>query len=130
MDFTKHIGHASNILIYVMLRIYPQILSDTPKMLVYPLGTEVNLKEIKKNFKRFMIKDFVKSEKGSSIPKFFDSDISEKDFFYWLKVFKEYRSKLFTGGICIKEYVGLKKYNGNTNEWRVFYLFGNVLRLL
>lgn len=23
----------------------------------------------------------------------------------WLTVFKEYRSKLFTGGICIKEYV-------------------------
>ncbi len=108
MDFTEHTGHASNILIYAMLHIYPQILSDTQKMLVYPLGTEVNLKEIKKNFKRFMIKDFVKSEKGSSIPKFFDSDISEKDFFYWLKVFKEYRSKLFTGGICIKEHVDLK----------------------
>lgn len=107
--------------------IYPQILNDTPKMLVYPLGTEVNLKEIKKNFKRFMIKDFVKSEKGSSIPKFFDSDISEKDFFHWLEVFKEYRSKLFTGGICVKEYVDLKKYNGNTNEWRAFYLFGKVL---
>lgn len=109
--------------------IYPLILNDTPKMLVYPIGTKVNLEEIKQHFKRFMIKDFVKSEKGSEIPKFFDSDISEEDFFHWIDVFKEYRSKLFTGGICIKEYVDLKKYGENTNEWRAFYLFGNVLTL-
>lgn len=107
--------------------IYPLILEDTPKMLVYPIGTKVNLEEIRQNFKRFMIKDFVKSEKGSAISKFFDSDISEKDFFQWLEVFKEYRSRLFTDGICVKEYVDLKKYGENTNEWRAFYLFRNVL---
>jgi hypothetical protein len=75
-----------------------------------------------------MVKDFVKSEKGTDFPKFFNSDvISEEEFSNWLKVFREYRSKLFTGGICIKEFVDLKKYGDRTNEWRVFYMNKNII---
>ena len=104
------------------------ITEDTPRILVYPEKEKtVDLEEIKAKFDRFMIKDYVKSEKGTDIPKFFDKQTSVEDFFYWLDVFKQYRGKLFTGGICIKEYVDLKKYGENTNEWRVFYLNGNVL---
>lgn len=109
-------------------RAYNLINDDTPGILVYPENERnVDLQEIKNNFERFMIKDYVKSEKGTDIPKFFDKQTSEEDFFYWLDVFKQYRGKLFTGGICIKEYVDLKKYGKNTNEWRVFYLNGNIL---
>ena len=109
-------------------RAYNLINEDTPGILVYPENERnVDLQEIKNKFERFMIKDYVKSEKGTDIPKFFDKQTSEEDFFYWLDVFKQYRGKLFTGGICIKEYVDLKKYGENTNEWRVFYLNGNVL---
>ena len=109
-------------------RAYNLITEDTPGILVYPENERnVDLQEIKNKFDRFMIKDYVKSEKGTDIPKFFDKQTSEEDFFYWLDVFKQYRGKLFTGGICIKEYVDLKKYGENTNEWRVFYLNGNIL---
>lgn len=109
-------------------RAYNLINDDTPGILVYPENERnVDLEEIKAKFDCFMIKDYVKSEKGTDIPKFFDKQTSEEDFFYWLDVFKQYRGKLFTGGICIKEYVDLKKYGKNTNEWRVFYLNGNIL---
>ena len=109
-------------------RAYNLITEDTPRILVYPEKEKtVDLEEIKAKFDRFMIKDYVKSEKGTDIPKYFDKQTSEEDFFYWLDVFKQYRGKLFTGGICIKEYVDLKKYGENTNEWRVFYLNGNIL---
>ena len=38
-----------------------------------------------------------------------------------MKVFYKYRRDLLTGDICIKEYLDLKRYNGITNEFRVFY---------
>lgn len=116
--------------------VYPLIAEDTPRMLVYPeTGDEtaeakINLDEIKSEFPRFMVKDFVKSEKGTDFPKFFDSAaLTEKEFFNWLRIFRQYRDKLFTGGICIKEFVDLKKYGDRTNEWRVFYLGDNVLSM-
>ena len=109
-------------------RAYSLVSDDTPGIMVYPENERtIDLQEIKSRFNRFMIKDYVKSEKGTDIPKYFDSTTSEEDFFYWLDVFKQYRGKLFTGGICIKQYVDLKKYGENTNEWRIFYLDGNIL---
>lgn len=109
--------------------IYGQLLKDTPGILVYPEGETVKLDEIKSKFNRFMVKDFVKSEKGTDFPKYFDTSISDVDFANWLNVFKAYRGKLFTGGICIKEYVDLKKYGENTNEWRVFYANGKSVSI-
>ena len=113
-------------LMHLFPNVYPYIKNDTPGILVYPDNAEIDLNEIKKRFQRFMVKDFVKSEKGTEFPPFFSADISEKDFNHWLEVFREYRGKLFTGGICIKEYIDLTKYNGSTNEWRAFYI-GNVV---
>lgn len=107
--------------------IYPRIIEDTPKILSYPENVKIDLSEIKSTFKRFMIKDFVKSEKGTDFPKYFDSSITENDFEHYLKMFKEYRGKLFTIGYCFKEFVDLKKYNNHTNEWRVFYLNGKAV---
>lgn len=110
-------------------KVYPLISEDTPGLLVYPDGCGIDLAEIKSKFSRFMVKDYVKSEKGTDFPKFFDSSISDEDFYHWITVFKEYRGKLFTGGICIKEFVDLKRYNDNTNEWRVFYAGGKVISI-
>ena len=117
-------------MMHLFPNVYPLIEQDTPGILVYPEcenNSKISLSEIKTKFNRFMIKDFVKSEKGTDFPKFFDSSISEEDFSYWLKVFREYRGKLFTGGFCIKEIVDLRKYGERTNEWRVFYLNGNII---
>ena len=33
-----------------------------------------------------------------------------------------YRGGLLTGGICIKEFLSLKRYGDKTNEFRVFYI--------
>lgn len=38
-----------------------------------------------------------------------------------------YRGKLLIGGICIKEYLELKRYDGKVNEFRVFYANGEVV---
>ena len=38
-----------------------------------------------------------------------------------MEVFYKYRGNLLTGNICIKEYFDLKRYDGRTNEFRVFY---------
>ena len=107
--------------------VYPMITEDTPEMLIFPDGTEIDIDYIRERFRRFIVKDYVKSEKGTDFPKVFDWTITQEQMAHWLNVFREYRGKLFTGGICIKEYVDLKKYGEKTNEWRVFYLGGHVL---
>lgn len=107
--------------------VYEYIKEDTPKTLVYPEGCDVDLSQIKSCFKKFLLKDYVKSEKGTDFPTFFDNSISDDEFNRWLKIFKEYRANLFTGGFCIKEFVDLKKYGNCTNEWRVFYMNKNIV---
>lgn len=115
-------------LMHLFPHVYPYIKEDTPGMICCSGDSQPDLKEIKNRFPRFMIKDFVKSEKGTEIPSFFTSEnLSEEEFHHWLKVFREYRGNLFTGGICIKEYVDLKKYDALPNEWRVFYAGHEIL---
>lgn len=115
-------------LMHLFPHVYPYIKEDTPGMICCSGDSQPDLKEIKNRFPRFMIKDFVKSEKGTEIPSFFTSEnLSEEEFHHWLKVFRDYRGNLFTGGICIKEYVDLKKYDGLPNEWRVFYAGHEIL---
>ena len=49
--------------------IYPELEENTAKMLVYDDVGKVDLKEIKNTFSQFMIKDYVKSVKGTDFPK-------------------------------------------------------------
>jgi hypothetical protein len=69
-----------------------------------------------------MIKDYVKSVKGTDFPKYFDNTITQEELDRWMDVFYKYRGNLLTGGICVKEYLSLKKYGDKTNEFRVFYI--------
>ena len=73
-----------------------------------------------------MVKDFVKSVKGTEFPKYFDKDITQEEFDQWMEVFYKYRGNLLTGGICIKEYLNLKHYGDHTNEYRVFYVNNKI----
>lgn len=43
-----------------------------------------------------------------------------------MEKFYKYRGDLYTGGICIKEYLDLKKYSGKTNGYRVFFANGKI----
>ena len=69
-----------------------------------------------------MVKDYVKSVKGSEFPAYFDENCSQEAFNVWMELFYRYRGDLLTGGICIKEFLDLKRYEGRTNEYRVFYV--------
>lgn len=107
---------------HIFPNIYPALKEDTAKTLVYGFGQQPNYEEIISTFYRFMIKDFVKSVKGTDFPKFFESSVSKDEFDHWIDIFYEYRGDLFTGGICVKEFFDLKKYDGKVNEYRVFYI--------
>lgn len=114
-------------LMHVFPNIHPFFGSDSPEIMLFPEGTSVDLAKIRQKFKRFMVKDYVKSVKGTDFPVYFDSDVDEKTFAEWMHTFYDYRGDLFTGGICVKEYVDLKKYDGHANEHRVFYAGHDVI---
>lgn len=102
--------------------VYKRLEPDTAKMEIYPLNHRIDVNDLKTRFGRFMIKDFVKSVKGTIFPSFFDSGISQKEFNRWMEEFYKYRGGMLSGGICVKEYLSLKCYEGKTNEFRVFYM--------
>ena len=52
-----------------------------------------------------MIKDYVKSAKGTELPSRISSAISQQQLDEYLEIFYRYRGDLLTGGICIKEYM-------------------------
>ena len=116
---------------YEQMHIFPNVYSvfgeDTAKMMVFPLHTQIPVEQVKKVFKRFMIKDYVKSVKGTQFPRFFDSSITQEKFDEWMKVFYELRGNLLTGGICVKQFLDLKYYGDRPNEYRVFYANNKIV---
>lgn len=115
--------------IHVFPNAYPYVKEDSARILCFKLHESIRISEVLKEFPRFMVKDFVKSVKGTDFPKFFDSSFSQEDFEHWMEVFYKYRGDLLTGGICIKEYLELKKYDGKTNEYRAFYANHEMISL-
>lgn len=107
--------------LHIFPNIYDEIKNDTARTLIYPKGTAINIEKIKSVFNKFMIKDYVKSVKGTDFPTYFDSSISQSDFDLCMDKFYNYRGNLFTGGICVKEFLQLKNYGNKTNEYRVYY---------
>ena len=111
---------------HVFRESYPLIAEDTPKTMFFENWKEIDFREINDNFSKFMVKDFVKSVKGTDFPKFFTTPV-QQDFSERLEQFVKYRGELFTGGIQLKEYLDLAYYGDKTNEYRVFYMSGNVI---
>jgi hypothetical protein len=106
--------------------VYEDIRKDTPGMIAVPDGSAYSLDYIQKRFDRFMVKDYVKSVKGTDFPKCFTKGTTDEEFHEAMKTFFKYRGNLFSGGICFKEYVDLATYDGRTNEYRVFYVNNEV----
>jgi len=102
--------------------VYEDLQEDTAQMIIFPEGTDVDVEVVKSRMKRFMVKDYVKSVKGTEFPRFFDENVTQEAFDQWMKIFYQYRGELYTGGICIKEFLDLKYYGNYTNEFRVFYM--------
>ncbi|MCM1508826.1 MAG: ATP-grasp domain-containing protein [Ruminococcus flavefaciens] len=115
---------------YLLMHVFPNVYEffgdDTAKMKIYPLYEQINVEEVKKLFNRFMIKDFVKSVKGKEFPKFFDNSVTQEEFDKYMEIFYKYRGSLLLGGICVKEFLNLKFYNGKSNEYRVFYINNEI----
>lgn len=109
-------------LMHIFPNVYEYVKNDTAKMELYPLHEQINVERLKQSFNRFMVKDYVKSVKGTEFPRYFDKNITQEDFDRWMEVFYKYRCDLLTGGICIKEFLDLKLYDEKTNEYRVFYI--------
>jgi hypothetical protein len=107
--------------------VYPLLEGYTPRILVFKDGEPVSAPEANERFKRFIIKDFVKSVKGHDFPAFVDTPISQAELDKLIERFIDLRQPLFTGGIVFKEFVNLKRYEGKTNECRAFYMYGKVL---
>lgn len=114
---------------HIFPNIYPLLEEDTPRMLVFPLHSRLDVGEIGKKLGDFFVKDYVKSAKNTDFPAYFEKDISQEEFDCWMNRFYELRGELLTGGILAKQYVNLKKYGECTNEYRVFYLHGRILSI-
>lgn len=116
--------------LHEFVNVYPIIRNDTAPMMKFPLHTRMDVKFLQDIFGRFMVKDYVKSVKGSDFPAYFDSTITQAEFDGWMEKFYQYRGDLLTGGICIKKYLDLKKYDGYTNEYRAFYYHNELMILM
>lgn len=114
--------------LHVFKNSYPYVVEDAPKTLFYDSVSDIDLEYINNSIGRFMIKDFVKSVKGTDFPKCFDHP-SKEYFENQMQKFVKYRGDLFTGGIQVKEYLDLKEYGSATNEYRAFYLDGQILSI-
>lgn len=118
---------------YRQMHIFPNVYNlfgkDTAAMEIYPLHEQIDVGVLKKRFPRFMIKDFVKSVKGTEFPRYFDASVSQGEFDEWMKVFYKYRGELLTGGICVKEFLDLKIYDNRPNEYRAFYVNGEIVTI-
>lgn len=101
----------------------------TPKINVFSKDEVIDWDKIRQEYNRFMVKDYVKSVKGSDFPNYFDSSFTNNELDKYIEKFKELRGELFTKGIVIKEFVDLNKVNDNTNEYRAFYLKGELLTI-
>lgn len=108
---------------------YPLLKAFTPKIRTFSKGEVIDWDKIKCEFSRFMMKDYVKSVKGSNFPVYFDGSYSNQDLDRRTEEFIRMRDKLFVKGIVIKEYVDLRKTDQVTNEYRAFYLNGSLLTL-
>lgn len=115
---------------YEQMHIFPNIYTvfgaDTAKMRLYKLHKRIDVCGLKNSFDKFMVKDYVKSVKGTDFPKYFDNTVTQAEFDKQMELFYKYRGSLLTGGICVKEFLDLKLYNGRPNEHRVFYINGEI----
>ena len=56
--------------------VYEELKEFTPKILAFPDGEEIDWELVNSTFKRFMMKDYVKSVKESKFPKYFETPVN------------------------------------------------------
>lgn len=122
---------------YKYAHYFPEIFQDikkytTPINCWFPLedlNDDVLVDVIQKHINTdIIIKDYVKSEKGTDLFIIKKDDI-KTNLKNIVNKFVEQRQPLFNEGIVLKEFVNLKKYNGITNEWRAFFYKKELISL-
>ena len=109
---------------------YSSIKGNTPKSIWFEDYKCIDWNYVRSVMNKCIVKDFVKSEKNTDFPAFLDLlQTNNDELNVLIRKFVEMRGELFTGGIVLKEFVNLKRYNGKMNEWRAFYLNGYLLSL-
>lgn len=86
---------------------YEKLHGYTPKIRVYPDGTPIDWDAAKKDLGSFMMKDYVKSVKGSHFPSYFDGSWDNTQLDEAVRQFRSLRGGLFVKGIVLKQYVSL-----------------------
>lgn len=116
---------------YALLHLYPGIApafgSDTGKLMTISSSHPVSIEEVRAEMDSFVMKDEVKSVKGTRFPMQIASSVSQEEFNELRSWFCALRGPLLTGRICLKEYFNLKRYGSRTNEWRVIYCAGEMI---
>ncbi len=109
---------------------YHWIKDNTPQALWFKNGDSIDWDLVRNTMSKCIVKDYVKSEKNTSFPKFLDLQmLSDNELNEYIKLFIEMRDDLYTGGIVLKEFVNLKKYGETTNEIRAFFFDEKLLTL-
>ena len=87
----KNIRLVTEPALYELMHVFPNVYSllqeDTPKMEVFPLHEQIDVEQLKGSFQRFMVKDFVKSVKGTDFPRYFDKTDTQIEFDNWMEIF-------------------------------------------
>jgi hypothetical protein len=105
--------------------VYQHLREWTPRIVELITWEDVINKDITFDF---FIKDYVKSTKDQfGNVKKLSKHISREELLDEISTFIKDRGKLFTGNIVLKEFVDLKRIDGKTNEWRVFFFNGEFL---
>ena len=104
-----------------------KVLEAHAPLLVAFSGKSVDAEVVNRTFAEFMVKDFVKSVKGTSFPVCFKTPVSQGCMDKIVDEFCRLRGGLFTVSVICKECVELARYGDATNEWRAFYLKGALL---
>lgn len=106
---------------------YKYIKQHTAKTLFSDKFDKETLSEMLGQFSNgIVLKDYVKSEKH--VPGLFriPKETTPEQLESIVKRFIEARGKLFNEGIAFRDFVELKKIDGEVNEWRVFMFKGRI----
>ncbi|MCL2461734.1 MAG: ATP-grasp domain-containing protein [Defluviitaleaceae bacterium] len=118
---------------YNNCHLFPSVLDMlapyTPKSLCFEDSAFIDWDLVNGSFKKFMVKDYVKSVKGTVFPAFFNTPVKKDEMDRQILEFIRLRDDLFTNGIVLKEFVELKRYGEATNEYRAFFMNGQLLSL-
>lgn len=107
---------------------YKYLEEYTPNILVLENALSFDVSKLKDNFNDyFMMKDNAKSVKGQNFPNKISVNITQKEFNELVSDFILKRGNLYTGQIILKQFVDLKLYGANSNEWRAVYFYGEPI---